>query len=371
MSADWVGLWATGSYPRYTGDQGSVDPVLMQRRMAEWTQGELITRTGGEWREDETNWIIMVCDRIHEALGLPLLRRSQRPTYWRYNLQVLLSFFYRGRARRRLREGRLPELNYARWAVEDRGIFDRVQAETHDQSRYMRGLPSPRAIKIFSGLLLGQLGAFEAQMKQQVEQITAGDSAAVIQWELSVELSFGAFRLYPAWVKRRIFRRFLAMIARLVAATPAGTAHAFHLCWGDLNRRPYVPAFLRSDTAKVELINALLELGVWDHNGGEQRLFAIHDPLGDGEHAPRLDPAARSVYNRLHAFPDHTIYALGLLHAGLSLDDTVSLARALADELSDRVERFALAAPCGDQRKPAAEVEAQYHKAVAALQQLR
>ena len=146
---------------------------------------------------------------------------------------------------------------------------------------------------------------------------------------------------------------------------PSGTRHAFHLCWGDLNNRPFTPIFLQSDLTKVVFVNAITALPIWRHNGGDQVLFAVHDPHCHGQHRPRPAVDVVKAYEELlDPLPAETIYVLGVLHRDFSADETLEFVETFRRRLGGKIGRVAIAGPCGDPRKGGeAEIDEQYAKA--------
>lgn len=388
---DIAGIWSTGSNLVVPDEVGEPDPSAMQQLLAVQTGGELVACGGGEWRKGEKDWIIQHCIAVRKALKLPgfpprwfvalvnKLRRQREPllaeaedrqaTYLQYLLQLVMALPFRWRAKARIKAGHLPPLKYAERALEDHKRFKALKEQLGDKAAFMRGLPSPRAIKIFSGLLFGMLKPFENEMKGQVKQIFTANPRVVVQWEVPVELCFGSLKVYPKWLKYIIFRRFMTLFERLIKAAPAGSHFAFHLCWGDLNNKPFMPAWLRSDDARVIFTNVILRSKVWRHNGGDYELYGIHDPWGDGHNA--ATEADLAMFEEMDVFPEGVIYAAGVLHPKLSTEQIVDLIRLFAERYGVKVLRLALAAPCGDARKPGDQVAVQYMVALEALERLR
>ncbi len=370
-----VGLYATGSYlpvdePGTMGDEPDTDPLTTQLRMEERTQGLLVTRGGGEWRKDQQNWIVPLCDRIYRELRLPFFTAPKRPTYLRYMAKMLLGLVMYPWAKASI--DRISEFPHAEWSRADFQAYEKVQQRLNGKALYMVGVPSPRAIKMFAGMMVGGQVEFEAKLRPQVDRILEDNPLAVLQWELPAELAFASVPGPMGW-KRPIIRHQLETVARMAAGLPPGTRHAFHLCWGDLNNRPFTPLFLQSDLTKVLFINAINELPIWQHNGGDQVLFAVHDPHCDGQHRPRpAEDVVRTYERYLVPLPDDTIYVVGVLHRDFSADETLEFVETFRRRLGGKVARMAIAGPCGDPRKGGeAEIDDQYAKARKVYEELR
>jgi hypothetical protein len=151
------------------------------------------------------------------------------------------------------------------------------------------------------------------------------------------------------------------MFERIIRKSPPGSRFAFHLCWGDLRGRPFVPKWLQRDSTKVKLMNAITKMSVWMQGW---KLAAIHDPCCDGKHPPKQQTEDYTDYNALAAFPMSTLYALGIMHDSLTVDEIVEVGKILIRKgWKAGVRKFAIAAPCGDSRKEEGHVVRQYDKA--------
>lgn len=317
--------------------------------MVALTSGQLATLTGGEHRKDEKDWVVPVTRQIFRALSLVASPNGSQ--YWHYVVRKLLGFVLFLVIFVRVKMGKMPRLPYGTWAGEDR----RIIRAADPNARPMRGMPTPKALKFFSGIpLFGRY--FERLVADQIREIVEANPETVIQFELPAELAFTSAPI-GSWWQRRIARRMAASLERVIRQSPRGTQYAFHLCWGDLNNRPFVPKFLQSNMAKVFLINAIAELSVWNEGW---TLFAIHDPLCDGVNDPATDERYYNAYWALVSLPEGTRYVLGVLRAGFSARQTHRVALILTERLEDKVKLFALAPPCGDERKPLEKVEEQY-----------
>jgi hypothetical protein len=97
--------------------------------------------------------------------------------------------------------------------------------------------------------------------------------------------------------------------------------------------------------AKIALINAIVAMGLWD----DWNLFAIHEPFGNGDHAPTISVEELDQYRRyLHELPPGVIYGLGVLHLLNDVGITLALVTSLIEVLGKKgVTTFAIAATCG------------------------
>lgn len=319
--------------------------------MVTLTGGQLATVTCGEHRESEKDWVVPVTRQIFRVLSLIRIGSQNGTQYWHYAVRKLLGFVLFPLIFIRIKMEKTPRLPYSIWAGEDRRI---IQA-ADPNARPMRGIPTPKALKFFSGIPLFSR-FFEDLVADQIRKIVSANPETVIQFELPAELAFTSAPL-GSWWQQRIARRMAGALERVIRQSPEGTRFAFHLCWGDLNRQPFVPKFLQSNIAKVILINAIAKLSVWSEGW---TLFAIHDPLCDGVNDPATDDRGYDAYWALVPLPEDTRYALGILRKGFNATQTHKVARMLMERLETKVRLFALAPPCGDGRKPLEEVEEQY-----------
>lgn len=336
------------------------DPTDRQQiiaKMVTLTGGRLERLTAGEPRSEEKNWLVPVTRQIFQTLAwLAPVSPESGTKYWHYPLRKLLGFVLFPIIFIRVKMGKMPKLPYSQWAREDAPLI-----RTADPSALpMRGIPTPKALKLFSGIpLFGRL--FEDMVARQIEEILEDNPDTVIQFELPAELAFTSAPIGVAG-QRRIARRMATSLERVIRQTRKGTRFSFHLCWGDLGRRPFVRKFLQSNLTKVILINAIAELSLWDE---EWILDTIHDPMCDGVNNPAENERSYDVYYALVPLPDGTRYALGILRTGFNAADTYKVALMLEERLATAgVQLFALAAPCGDARKPDEEVREQYATAL-------
>jgi hypothetical protein len=336
-----------------------VDPQATIAKMVEVTDGELVTLTGGEWREEERNWLVPVCWQILKALSwvMPLSKKSGQH-YGHFLLRKLQGLVLYPLIHARAMRGKMPDLPHAEWAREDEKYIEAARQQTGCAAPSMRGLPTAKAFKFFAGVP-GFGWLFEQKVIQAIRQIVADNPNTVISLELPAETAFIAIaELAGDRAAQATAQRMAASLERIIRGCPKGTKFAFHICWGDLRRRPFVQKWLQSNEIKVFLINAITQMSVWKEGW---ILFAIHDPLCDGKNDPDNEGEAFEAYNLLKPFPKGVIYILGLLRDGFGTDRTIRAAKMLQSKLEHAgVEQFALAPPCGDARKPHQEVEAQY-----------
>lgn len=330
--------------------------------MIELTDGKLIALPSGELRPEEEDWLVPVTSQIFNALApRPWALSGKR--YGHFPLRKLLGYVLSPAIAWNIKRGKMPYLPHAKWAAEDSRAIRAVKEATGCTMPAMRGMPTATAWKFFSGIP-GFKWLFEKRVVQAVRAILKDDPSTVIQFELPAELAFTSM---PPWRdgRAKMTRRMAASIERIIRELPKGSRIAFHLCWGDLRRRPFVQKWMQRNANKVLLINALLELGVWQEGWN---LFAVHDPLCDGRNVPSLNAAAYNAYDELLQFPDGTIYAVGALHHQFDAESTTEVARLLETKLTGKgVEQMALAPPCGDGRKSLEEVLEQWRIGLEAL----
>lgn len=383
MTLEYAGLYWAGSLPRTAPHLSPHDPGAAEAlaAMREWTGDELLTVTGGELRAEQTNWAKTFTDHVAADLGLPAFAPDKGEAYLDYTGRMLTGVRRRRRIAGEIRGGALPEFPYATWAREDRKVFDAVYGDATAPPRFLVGIPSPKAIQLFSGALGGPYRAFEDAMAGAVRAILTEQADAVIQFEIPVEVGMASFArpVAPGPLLGRRIRALLAPFERIVRSAPAGASYAFHLCYGDLGRKPFVPKGLQSDVVMAEFVNAIAELPVWSGDAasasGHARLYAIHDPWADGSHV-LTDPERQltrrvRAYERVRPLPADTIYAAGGLGRGLDAEAVERFARFVGDAFDGKVRRLALATPCGNGRSPAGEVRQVYADACTALTRLR
>lgn len=295
----------------------------------------------------EQSWVVGLVVVISRALHIPLIGFR---TYGQNALHILLGalipYYVPFVA---LGIWKLPQLPYAKWALEDRQDFDdKYKDRRRNGARFMRGISSAWALKIFSGAIWLPLRMFERRIIANLREILTKYPDTVIQFELPLELAAGIRIPMPRWLRKLIYRGFLRSVARIIRATPAGTSFAFHLCWGDLGGKPVVPASRQKVMAKIDLINAIMTMPVWD----DWDLYAIHEPYGSGEDKPAITKRElKKIARHLHVLPEHlrgVIWALGVLHIDSESDETLELVQKLIRVLAAKgIHVFAIATPCG------------------------
>lgn len=361
---DWA-LFSSGSYKAVPDDEAP-DRRSTLEKFAQRTGGHAVAFTGGEWRrapkDSEQDWLVGVCYNIFSALTFVSSKSIEGRKYWHFVVRKLLGLLLAPLIWVRVAMGAMPELPYSRWHQEDSPDIDAVRGE----ARKMRGIPTAKALKFFSGLPL--LGKFmERRVADQVCRILEDDPETVIDFELPAELAFVSLSFFSP-LKRWTARRMARSLERVIRQCPKGAQFAFHLCWGDLNHKPFVPKALQSNKSKVILITEIALLDVWSEGW---RLFAFHDPMCDGTHYASHKEEDYAAYDNLPEFPPGVIYALGILKAGDDTDNIVSIAQFMAKKLRRKgISQFCLAPPCGDARTPDKEVEAHWQLGRDAIAQL-
>ncbi|HMI09734.1 MAG TPA: hypothetical protein VK497_05060 [Candidatus Saccharimonadales bacterium] len=306
-------------------------------------------RGGGEVRPGERSWVVYIAQAIARAVGISEPDESYGTKYRHYAGRALRGLWHWRRINRRIADGHLPNLGYAKWAEEDYENFKASEKSKPTGARFMRGIATAWAIKLFSGVILFNQKKFEEKIVQDAKEILAlrkpGDPEIVLQFELPLEMALGALLPMPNWLRQKFYGLFLRSIERIILQLPEGTAFAFHLCWGDLGGRALVPRWLQAVGAKIAMVNAITALPLWEN----YRLFAIHDPFGDGRHAPRVTWWTRWRYaRRLNPLPEGVLYAFGIVHRNLRASKIAQIANALADVLEKKgAAAFALSTPCG------------------------
>jgi len=358
---DWS-LFSTGSYRTVPNDEAP-DRRATLDRFVELTGGQAVAITGGEWRRDpqdsEEDWLVGVCYQIFSRLSLITSKAIGGKKYWHFVIRKLLGWLLAPLIWIRFAMGATPELPYYRWHTEDSPDIDAVRGK----ARKMRGIPTAKALKFFSGLPL--LGKFmEQRVADQVRLILEDDPETVIDFELPAELAFVSLSFLPP-IKQWTARRMAESLERIIRECPKGSRFAFHLCWGDLNHKPFVPKPLQSNKSKVTLVTEILLLSAWTEGW---TLFAVHDPLCDGTHYASSKEEDYADYDDLPPFPAGTIFVLGLLKAGTSVSTTMHIAQFMAEKLRRKgVTQFCLAPPCGDARTPENGVAAHWQTGCQAI----
>jgi len=359
------GLFSSGSYNAVPNDE-TPDRKATLQQFATRTAGKAPVFTGGECRRDpadsEKDWLVGVCYNIFSSLSLITTKTIEGRKYWHFVVRKFLGLLLAPLIWMRVWTGAMPALPYYRWHTEDSPDIDAVRGD----ARKMRGIPTAKALKFFSGLPL--LGTFmERRVADQVRRILEDDPETVIDFELPAELAFVSLSILPPF-KRWTARRMAKSLDRIIRQSPKGSRFAFHLCWGDLNHKPFVPKRLQSNKSKVILITEIVLLSVWIEGW---QLFAIHDPMCDGDNYASDKEKDYTAYDRLPHFPPGVIYALGLLKSGMDVATAVSIARFMAKKLKRKeITDFCLAPPCGDARTPSAEVDEHWRIGREAIEQL-
>jgi hypothetical protein len=361
---DW-NLFSSGSYCAVPNNEAP-DRRATLEAFVRRTDGHAAAITGGEWRrargDSEQDWLVGVCYNIFSRLSLVTSKAIEGRKYWHFVIRKLLGLILAPLIWIRAATGAMPELPYHRWHTEDGPDIDAVRGS----ARKMRGVPTAKALKFFSGLpLLG--GFMEKRVANQVKRILEDDPETIIDFELPAELAFVSLSFLPS-IKRWTARRMAKSLERVIRQCPKGSRFAFHLCWGDLNHRPFVPKWLQSNKSKVILITELVLLGVWIEGWN---LFGIHDPMCDGTHNASHKEEDYADYDNLPYFPPGVIFALGILKAGNSVGNVVSIAKFMAKKLKRKdVTQFCLAPPCGDARTPQDEVDEHWQIGREAIERL-
>lgn len=352
MSGNWIGLYSPGTYAVPTPD------------MLDLTDGRLIAYGGGERRDDQRDWISADIRELARRAGLPIMGGDGK-SYLKSMLVPLVATLTYPRVAYRIRRDGLPPLNYARYAEEDFKLHGHLARNVP----FMVGLPSPHTLPTFGGVPHAKTEyeeAYSHQVKRLAEVVPP--DRLVIQWELPLEVI--QLANVPTRLLDRRARHVVEPIFRVIRQAPTELSWAFHVCWGDMGNKPN-PLVRHRPELKVALINALVDgLGTQERDSvwNTQRLFAIHDPHGDGTHPPSVDPADYHAYRDLY-FPGDATYAAGILTLDQKVQGLTWAANVVADAVPAR--RLAIATPCGDGRLASAEIaRTRWSRAVAALREL-
>lgn len=336
---------------------GSLPPKLANARTALQFQrdrtGRALCFVGGEVRPKEQDWVANTCREIAQAVGVPSAKVLRGSRYLDYGPRMGLGRIATRRIGRNIAAGKLPTLQYGEFAVEDRQIFDGMEAGSPTGARFVRSIGSPLAYLHFSGVPSVYLPAFEDLMIQANKvalESPDGSSDTVLQAELPWEMAIGVLTHTSYDGYYASYAESLQSTERVIRATPLGTWIAFHpVCWGDLGGKPLVPPALQSPLAKIAMINAVLDMSVWREGWN---LFSIHDSFGDGRHAPRLSQEVIDLYRgklEVDKLPARTIYVIGAASQHASAEETQDLVERFAPVLNqDGVDReVGIATSCG------------------------
>jgi len=347
-----VVIYSSGSYFHKPG----AEPVAVIGDMLSIAGPLLQFVTGGEHRPEQKNWVVPKATEIYRSTGLPKLKSTNGEKYHPdFEVRMVNAIVFRRRVKAAIANNKLPKLSYADWAGEDHEIILEALQAAGITAEEMHGMPSPRALNTFSGLIFKYLKKFEDLVSEQVNSMLKRNSKTVIQFELPPEMAFASV------LSEKKTARLLEIFERIVRKSPKGSRFAFHLCWGDLRGRPFVPKWLQRDSTKVNIMNAIVKMSVWKQGW---KLAAIHDPCCDGKHPPKQQTREYASYDKLAAFPPGVLYALGILHDSLTVDEIVEVGKILTRKgWKVGIRKFAVAAPCGDGRKAEAHVVRQYKKA--------
>lgn len=330
-------------------------PEEMQRFLAEHAGPNAIIG-GGEVRPEEQVWIVPYSNKIAKAAGIPSLEKFSSEV-WHYPFRLTLGVLF---ANRHMTADKVPEFGYPQMAKEDRAAFDKFHKPG---AVFMRGVTSAVAIKMFSGAMFTDVTHLEDKIAQDIRDIQANKATAdtVFQIEVPFEMFIDAMLPESMEKRQRKYAKQLQSAERIIRQTPKGTRYAFHLCWGDLGGRPAVPKWRQKVGAKIAMLNAIAAMSVWNE-GWE--LFAVHDPFGDGVHAPRLSQHDLDEYKQsLAPLPANALYAIGILHNKISAEAVAPLVGSLQDVLRGKgVTRFALSTHCGLGRKSTADTIALFEQ---------
>lgn len=350
MSGNWIGLYAPGTYAVDTPD------------MLELTDGRLVAYGGGERRDDQREWISADIRELARRAGLPVIG-GDGESYLKSMLVPLLGNLLRPRVAYRIRRDGLPPLNYARYADED---FSRYGHLARDVP-FMVGMPSPHTLPTFGGVT-GARREYEDAYLHQVQRLTKviPPDRLVVQWELPLEVI--KLANVPTRQLDRAAAKALRPIFDVMRAAPPDVNWAFHICWGDMGNKPN-PLVRHRTELKVALINAILAGGDEPNVWRTQRLFAIHDPHGDGRTPPSPHLGDYAPYVDVE-FPGDVIYAAGLITLDQDVQDLTRAAENVTSVVRD--VRLALATPCGDGRLASPDTaRGRWRRALAALDNLQ
>jgi hypothetical protein len=352
------GLINVGSVSPVKGSDGKTNDQLRSLEQTEdWTQGQLLFTGGGELRPMQRNWVVPVTTAIHDALELPSLNEDNGQRYRDFAVRTFQGLTHRRQIEKNIH--RLPSLlPYASFAQEDYVAVRQFRADKTPKPM-VYGMTSPIALMELSGVAFGYLDEFESALAVQARAISTIDPGGILQWEIPIELSI--LSMTPIHSKRTQFlQALLKMYSRLIRATPRGTRHAFHLCWGDLAKHQVVPGLRQTTHLKVDVMNGILDMSVWEEG---YVLAYLHDPEAASEN--------EADYKDLRPFRQQTIYAMGVLLPGRGVDEIVQRVKVRMHTLGQRRNSYALSALCGDGRTPPAQVKRQYEVGIEAMHRLQ
>lgn len=171
-------------------------------------------------------------------------------------------------------------------------------------------MPGALAISMFA---LGPLhgirlrSVFEDRLALECNRIfaQAGDDV-VFQIEVPVEL--GLYLKAPRLLRPVVLRKAAGWVTSLVEKLDAGARAGIHLCFGDLNNRPFTK--VDSVDPLVTFTNAVLSR--WP---ADNPLEFVHLPLAMANIAPPLEPAFYDGLRQLD-LPAETRFIAGFVHDG-------------------------------------------------------
>lgn len=276
---------------------------------------EIGRKTAEHPRGERRGWVQWIIESFE---GNPAFEMSRPPRYdettglWadyraavRYRVEVPPH-----ELRRHLDYGLVPyfEQSYA--------IFRRLRDEYGCRDvRFQFGIPGALALAFFSlgpwqGLRYRQ--SMDDQLVEECNRICslAGDDV-VLQLELPVEL--GIVLQTPRPLQRAVARLMTGWINRFVGRLLPHTRLGVHLCFGDLNNRPYTRA---DDTDPLVLFCREL-LRSWPPR---RTLEYIHLPLAMANEAP---PLTEDFYRPLRklSVPEETRIIAGIVHEAWDDED--------------------------------------------------
>ena len=232
-------------------------------------------------------------------------------------------------------------LPYARDAVVTYSVFADLQEKGELPADAVYQVTLPTAIASTSLLdpaaHRGLLPRIEAALGEQVRAIatTVPPERLAIQWD--VEIEFLAMEMELMGGQHGTFGRLdiLNALARLSALVPKEVELGFHLCYGNLDGRP----FLQPQDAGL-----LVEVANHVASTAERTLNWVHLPVPAG----RADDAYFAPLAGLRLGLDTRLY-LGLVHA----EDGLEGATKRVEAASAHIRGFGVATPCGLQHVPA------------------
>lgn len=364
--AQEVGFWSVGSLPPDLNPEKDVaSPDDVQAFLDKYLKpGKFDVVSGGEVRPEQQVWIVGYSNKLGAAAGIRGLAKYSTKV-WHYIVRLSLGVV---QADRHMTGDKVPAIGTAEWAIEDRKAFD---DKHYDGATFTVNLASAIAYRMFSGAMFTDTQLLEDKIVDELRAIYEAFGKekyfdTVFQLEVPFEMFIDAMLPHSQEKRTERYTTWLASIKRIIQRAPKGTRFAFHLCWGDLGGEPAVLPFRQRVGTKIAMINAIIDLGVWD----DYVLYAIHDPFGDGKHAPRrLTKAEFRQYDKvLKRLPQGTRYAIGILSHHFAeeqlpgmIEDVKKLMRILGFK---GVEVVYLSTHCGLGRKTprqAVKIFQQYH----------